>query len=146
MTPERNREKRLARQKKYDQKRYAKRREYMRAYQLRWVTARRDEWIQSKGGKCVVCGSTHQLEVDHILPELKEFNPKNVWGLKKEKREAELAKCQVLCKLCHIEKSKIDMTERQDKNGTWGDKKYICGKPRQNVLYKKYREHTAQAM
>lgn len=51
---------------------------------------------------CVNCGSIEKLELDHIDRSLKT-NPlaHNVWSWSEERRNAELDKCQVLCKSCH---------------------------------------------
>jgi hypothetical protein len=87
--------------------RYADRREYMRDYQKKWIARRRAEWFKDK--KCVKCGSTDRLEIDHIDPKTKVSH--TVWSWAKTRREAELAKCQVLCYEHHLEKTKIDMRE-----------------------------------
>jgi 5-methylcytosine-specific restriction endonuclease McrA len=75
-----------------------------RAYQRDWMTARRDQWI-SEHGPCAQCGSTDRLEVDHVDPGAKSMEPAAIWSLSAAKREAELAKCQVLCHDCHARKS-----------------------------------------
>lgn len=71
---------------------------------------RRAAWIELKGGKCVECGSTENLEVDHIDPSTKLYQPKTVWGLGTEIRERELAKCQVLCRKCHRAKTNAELS------------------------------------
>lgn len=73
-------------------------------YQRSWKARRRAGWIASQGGLCKNCGSVEELEVDHIDPALKTVNPTDIWSMSKEKREAELANCQVLCKDCNLEK------------------------------------------
>lgn len=73
-----------------------------RAYQAGYIAGRRQLWLQEHG-PCVKCGSWDNLEVDHIDPEQKETH--YVWSLNKEDRERELAKCQVLCRTCHREKT-----------------------------------------
>lgn len=55
------------------------------------------------GKKCVSCGSQAQLELDHIDPATKIHHA--IWSWSRERRLAELAKCQVLCKSCHQEKT-----------------------------------------
>ncbi len=62
----------------------------------------REEWL-AKEGPCVSCGTWKQLEMDHIKSTDKEAS--TVWSWKAERREAELAKCQVLCKSCHLRKT-----------------------------------------
>lgn len=49
------------------------------------------------GGRCVVCGVTYNLEVDHIDPSTKSFDPKVKSSLKWETLIHELDKCQLLC-------------------------------------------------
>lgn len=78
-----------------------KKREYDR---LR-ASNNRAEWIASQGGKCVKCGSTEKLEIDHIDPTTKEYKIATIWSRRKEIREYELAKCQILCYDCHKEKT-----------------------------------------
>lgn len=76
--------------------------EVQRAYQREWMKRRRDEWI-AQNGPCAQCGSQDRLQVDHLDPALKLSH--RVWSWAKEKREAELAKCQVLCCSCHHAKT-----------------------------------------
>lgn len=75
-----------------------KRKEYLRAYQRSWLSKRRNEWIAANG-PCKFCGSWEKPEVDHIDPAQKIAH--NVWSWTKERREAELAKCRILCRSCH---------------------------------------------
>jgi len=75
-----------------------------RAYQLEWMRARRSAWIE-ENGPCAHCGSTEDLEVDHIDPSTKEFTPAAIWSRSAGVRESELAKCQVLCQSCHAVKT-----------------------------------------
>lgn len=75
-----------------------------RDYQLAWLKRRRDSWI-SENGPCAHCGSSEDLEVDHIDKATKSLQPTSVWSLTATKREIELAKCQVLCRTCHKIKS-----------------------------------------
>lgn len=63
-----------------------------------WVRARRDKWL-AENGPCKHCGSNERLEVDHIDPKTKVHHSVWTWG--DERRTKELAKCQVLCFLCH---------------------------------------------
>lgn len=81
-------------------------REKKRKRQREWKNARRREWIVEKGNRCAKCGvqGYANLEVDHIDPIDKCYNPTDVWSMKKERREEELSKCQVLCVDCHEEK------------------------------------------
>jgi len=78
--------------------------EKRRVYQLAWVQARRNAWLQAHG-PCVDCGSWSQLEVDHEDPSTKSMPTSQIWGRRQEVRDAELAKCVVRCKVCHLMKS-----------------------------------------
>lgn len=75
--------------------------EEQRLYQRQWYAARKAQWI-AEHGPCVRCGSTEDLQVDHKDPSQKVNH--RVWSWSAERREAELAKCQVLCRPCHVEK------------------------------------------
>lgn len=68
----------------------------------------REILIEKLGGKCVKCGCTERLEFDHIDPSTKSFNISAGYHKSKEVLQEELAKCQLLCNKCHIEKSKED--------------------------------------
>lgn len=61
----------------------------------------RKEWFL-ENGPCISCRSWEHLEVDHIKPKQKKHHA--VWTWKPERRETELARCQVLCKTCHKQK------------------------------------------
>lgn len=93
------------------------RKDYLRQYQLVWIKKRRDEWL-AQNGPCKKCGSTEQLEVDHIDPSTKALNPTYIWSRKKADRDLELAKCQVLCRKCHKQKTVIEFTKIDRVHGT----------------------------
>lgn len=78
-----------------------KQREYQRAYQRAWQAARRAEWFA--GRACVDCGSTTDLELDHVDCRTKVHHA--VWSWRRERREAELAKCVARCHDCHVAKT-----------------------------------------
>lgn len=73
----------------------------LRAYEK--MKQRRKEYFDING-PCVRCGSFDNLELDHIDPTEKEDH--KVWSWSEERRRIELAKCQVLCESCHLEKTK----------------------------------------
>lgn len=75
-----------------------KKREYQR---LRLAEAR-SKWL-TENGPCVHCGGDFELEVDHIDRSQKVDH--KVWSWSKQRRDAELAKCQVLCSDCHNKKT-----------------------------------------
>jgi len=57
------------------------------------------------GDKCVKCGSTDNLEFDHIDPTTKHYCISEILAFRMEKLLAELSKCQLLCTDCHREKT-----------------------------------------
>lgn len=88
--------------------------EKLRAYQRAWVAKRRADFLAGKS--CVSCGSLDRLEVDHIDPKTKTHHA--VWSWADERRRTELAKCQVLCNSCHMEKSLVDGSRAPRRHGT----------------------------
>lgn len=87
---------------KYDNTRYHERRNYL---------------ISILGDKCVKCGISESLEIDHIEPELKEFTLSKNWTKPIQELLKELEKCQLLCKECHFIKSNKEQ-EKEIKHGT----------------------------
>lgn len=71
--------------------------EVQREYQRKWIAKRREEFFADKD--CSKCGSMTNLELHHLDPAIKEDN--SIWSWSKVRREAELAKCIVLCNKCH---------------------------------------------
>ena len=79
-----------------------KNKDQQRAYMRQWIRSRRQRWL-NENGPCAKCGSSEKLEVDHIDPAQKVEH--RVWSWSEERRNAELAKCQVLCEACHAAKT-----------------------------------------
>lgn len=79
----------------------ARAREYQRAYQREWMRARRAQYMHGKS--CASCGAIQDLEIDHLDPTQKTSH--RIWSWSTERRNAELAKCQILCADCHLEKT-----------------------------------------
>jgi hypothetical protein len=82
--------------------------EEKRAYQLEWLTRRRETWF-SENGPCRRCGSWVDLELHHRDPSAKVTH--KVWSWSKTKRDAELAKCDPLCAVCHRSESNKFLSE-----------------------------------
>ena len=80
-----------------------------REYQRRWMARRREEWFSQQSG-CVRCGSQDDLHIDHIDPSTKISHC--VWSWSERRRLEELAKCQVLCRICHEEKTAAENRAR----------------------------------
>jgi hypothetical protein len=85
--------------------------EYMRRYMLARYHQRMADARKLLGGKCIVCGSIENLELDHINWRTKTLQINKMWSVSAERFTAELEKCQLLCREHHIEKSKIDLSE-----------------------------------
>ncbi len=49
----------------------------------------RAEWIESQGGKCVLCSSVEDLEIDHVDRATKSFDIARIWSRSKIVRETE---------------------------------------------------------
>lgn len=72
-----------------------------RAYQAKWMRERRAEWFKDK--TCARCGASENLVLDHRDPQTKVSH--RIWSWSQERRDAELAKCQALCRRCHRRKT-----------------------------------------
>lgn len=83
------------------------------AYQRRWMAARRAEFFAGKS--CEKCGSSDRLELDHLDPGQKEEH--RIWSWSDDRRAAELAKCRVLCRDCHV-KRHADERRKPLRHGT----------------------------
>ena len=64
--------------------------------------------VEHLGGKCVGCGTTENLQFDHIDRKTKEYSVCKKLGISDEKLLIEVNKCQLLCKKCHEVKSTVD--------------------------------------
>lgn len=89
-----------------------KSKEAKRAYQRKWYAERRANWLLLNG-PCVVCFSWDGLEIDHIDPSSKVSHKVFSWA--EARRNEELAKCQILCRGCHLEKTYRDWYARETK-------------------------------
>ncbi len=75
-------------------------------YQREYLAARRRKARELFGNVCNKCGSSQDLEFDHIEPSLKSYHISSLWSRKLEIIWAELVKCQLLCNSCHKAKTK----------------------------------------
>lgn len=87
--------------------------EYMREYLRRRYHERHAQAIEILGGRCAICGSRDDLQIDHINNSHKSFDVADrlaqyAWSRIVE----ELKKCQLLCFWCHVDKSKVETKER----------------------------------
>ncbi|AIX31442.1 hypothetical protein Syn7803US40_98 [Synechococcus phage ACG-2014f] len=73
--------------------------------------------IEHLGGKCVGCGTTEQLQFDHIDRKDKKYSITKRLGVSDETLLPEVNKCQLLCKQCHEIKSTIDHDRKKLMDG-----------------------------
>lgn len=76
-----------------------------REYQRKWIAQRKAEYF--KGKTCTKCGTSDDLQLDHIDRTKKVSH--SIWSWSQVRREAELDKCQVLCIPCHRTKTNDDV-------------------------------------
>lgn len=69
---------------------------------------RRQILIEHLGGKCCGCGTTQNLQFDHLDRTEKSFNIGKCLDYSLEKLIVEVDKCQLLCYNCHEVKSLIN--------------------------------------
>jgi 5-methylcytosine-specific restriction endonuclease McrA len=74
---------------------------------------RRAGLIWVLGGKCADCGSTEDLQFDHIDLDGPCSAKSGVWRLAWERILADLFNLQLLCPDCHIEKSRLEQRNAQ---------------------------------
>jgi 5-methylcytosine-specific restriction endonuclease McrA len=64
--------------------------------------------IEQLGGVCNHCGTDSQLQFDHIVPSTKLFDvTQGLAGRNWESVQREVKKCQLLCRSCHMKKSRM---------------------------------------
>lgn len=78
---------------------------YMRDYMRARHHDRRARVVAYLGGRCVLCGTTDNLEIDHIDPAARRYRVHRMLILSEEKMWAEVEKCQLLCGRHHDEKT-----------------------------------------
>lgn len=88
------------------------------------------------GGVCVVCGTTEDLELDHIDPKLKTFNVGSR-TVSEERYLEELKLCQLLCREHHKIKTAAAQSVEHGE-GLSGKKNCTCDpcKARKKIYYK----------
>ncbi len=85
----------------------------------KWAKARYrrdvDGLIRRLGGHCVICGSTQRLEFDHVDWRTKNEEVTMMVARRADPGliDAELRKCQLLCRAHHTEKTRIDRAEQR---------------------------------
>lgn len=104
---------------KYDKKYRQENKERIAAYQYQYVQSHRERLIEQhtkqcaqrrakymEGKSCPHCGTTENLALHHLDPNLKNPLLENgggtlMWRWSEERRNKELKKCIVVCRSCH---------------------------------------------
>lgn len=81
-----------------------KNKDVQREFQRKWIASKRELFFRDKC--CRKCGSKESLELDHI--DTTEKWSHRIWSYTWTRIMKEAAKCQVLCKSCHAEKTEKD--------------------------------------
>lgn len=79
------------------QRAYEDRKLYQQKYQRERAARLRGEFMTGK--LCARCGGADRLELHHRDPQKKAGH--KIWSWAKLRREAEISKCEVLCRPCH---------------------------------------------
>lgn len=94
--------------------------EYMAEYMKARYHRRRNDVLKILGGVCVKCRSTENLEIDHTDPTEKSFSiSKALAGWSWSRIESEIQKCQILCKTCHADKTRKDLSKKFNQREKW---------------------------
>lgn len=98
----------------------------MKKYMLNRYHKRRLEAVIFLGGKCFNCGSIENLELDHKESKKKSLSIGRSWNVNYVKFWLEIKKCQLLCKNCHIIKTRTDQGQLNAKetHGTLSSYRY----------------------
>ena len=99
---------------------------YHKEYNLKRYHERRNEFLEMLGGMCVECGTTENLEFDHIDPSTKTMNMGRMLNVSKQRALEELKLCQLLCKEHHIEKGHLNGDQKQVPHGGGKTGKKSC--------------------
>jgi 5-methylcytosine-specific restriction endonuclease McrA len=88
---------------------------------------RRKRLLDMLGAVCSECGATDNLQFDHLDPSEKSFKISLI-DLPIDRLEAEVKKCQLLCRECHHKKTlKNNEYGEPSQHGTiWRYKHYRC--------------------
>lgn len=79
--------------------------EHMRLYMKERYDERKKIAFDLLGGRCANCGSTENLDIDHVDRKKKTMATTRMTMVRMVKFIKELSLCQLLCKSCHIRKT-----------------------------------------
>lgn len=115
--------------------------EYMREYMLKRYHRRRSAALEILGSACVDCGSQNNLEFDHANPNDKSFDvAKAFTSMAETKLWAELHKCVIRCKHCHLAKTSNENSVEHGQGKT-GKRNCLCNlcKPLKNTYAREFK-------
>jgi hypothetical protein len=116
---------------------------YMRAYVKRRSRERRAEALAMLGDSCKTCGTVEALEFDHVDPATKLFDiGTQSWHVSRSRFLEEVAKCQILCRKCHLKKTGRYL-EVEHGGGVSGKKNcpcQSCKKRKQEYMRNRYQK------
>lgn len=104
----------------------------------------RAEKLAALGGVCVDCGFTEDLEFDHVDPENKSFSIGDIMTYPSSVVDAELDKCVLRCKSCHITRT-AEQQSVEHGEGASGKKNCKCRpcKNRKNEYMREWKRKRA---
>ena len=83
-----------------------------------------------------MCGAKKGLEFDHINRSAKDFSIMSKWKLPLDDIKEEIDKCHLLCKSCHLNKTREDLGQH-DYSGV---PKSECNAARGKIYYYRHRD------
>jgi len=98
---------------------------YMRDYMKERYHRLRAEAVRILGEKCAVCGSTENLEIDHINRADKKIDLGKLTSVSRERFLNELQVCQLLCEAHHLEKTRRESSVEHG-GGKTGKRNCYC--------------------
>jgi hypothetical protein len=110
-----------------------------RRYQREWMRKRRNLYFCDK--VCTTCGSNENLELHHIDRTTKVNHC--IWSWSVARQDDELEKCTVLCRNCHMEITKKQLSELQIKpfpHGVYSGYRKGCRCDKCKAIYKIHRK------
>ena len=119
--------------------------EYMRKNHVKRYRRIKGEAILKLGGKCVKCSKVDNLQFDHIDPKTKKMEIAEAYSRSAEVFWKEVAKCQLLCRGCHADKTTIEKGFKiaRGTHGTLSSYRYckcdLCKKAKSDWM-KKYKK------
>ena len=112
---------------------------YMHVYRRNRYKRIMQKIIEHLGGKCVQCGNTGKLDIDHKDKKTKKFNISTgieVVSLKILWKEVK--KCQILCKDCHRIKSAKECLSAHGTKARYVSKSFPCRCSLCRIAYNKW--------